>query len=117
MAPRNGIDTVPSVSVVIPTQGTRADLLGVTIETLSEEACVAEIIVVADRTSSDSPLPAGKRRVRVIPSPGTGPNASRQAGLEAAEQQIVLFLDDDVVPEAGLAAGHAGHHAGTRDHL
>jgi glycosyltransferase involved in cell wall biosynthesis len=49
--------------------------------------------------------------VSVIDAPGRGPNSSRQAGLEAASEEVVLFLDDDVLPDPGLAAGHAAHHA------
>ena len=44
-------------------------------------------------------------------TPNGGDAAARSAGVERASGQVVLMLDDDVVPGPGLAAGHAGHHA------
>jgi hypothetical protein len=37
--------------------------------------------------------------------------AAREAGARAADSEIVLFLDDDVLAEPGLVAGHAARHA------
>ena len=40
-----------------------------------------------------------------------GPALARQYGLEAVSGDVVLFLDDDVLPTSALASGHAAHHA------
>ncbi len=106
-----GSDAELSVSVVIPTLGTRPDVLASTITRLSAEPCVRQIVVVGDSTLGHS-LPADRRGVvSLMESPGIGPNASRQTGLDAAREEVVLFLDDDVLPDTGLATGHAAHHA------
>lgn len=98
------------MSVVIPTRGTRLDILASTIERLSAEQCVRQIIVVGDSVVGRS-LPLDGEAVVLVDPPGRGPNSSRQAGLDAARAEVVLFLDDDVLPDPGLAAGHAGQHA------
>lgn len=36
--------------------------------------------------------------------------AGLQAGAELAQGEVLLFVDDDVVPEPGLVAGHAAWH-------
>lgn len=83
------------------------------IERLSAEPCVRQIIVVGSDSVLRS-LPSDQRGlVSLVDAPNRGPNSSRQAGLEAASGDVVLFLDDDVLPDPGLAAGHAAHHAHT----
>jgi hypothetical protein len=39
-----------------------------------------------------------------------GPSFARQQGLEASSGSIVLLLDDDVRPNAGLVSAHAARH-------
>ncbi len=53
---------------------------------------------------------AHDRRVRVIPGPGRGAALARQTGIDAATGDVVLLLDDDVVPEPGLINGHRAAH-------
>lgn len=69
-------------------------------------------VVVVGGAATDRSL-QGERQglVASVDSPGRGPNASRQAGLDAASEEVVLFLDDDVLPDPGLATRHAAHHA------
>jgi glycosyltransferase involved in cell wall biosynthesis len=112
MAPRS--DTANPVSVVIPTQGMRPDILGVTIERLSEEPCVGQIIVVGNSAIDGSLARHDRETVSFVASRGGGPNSCRQAGLEVASEEVVLFLDDDVLPEDGLAAAHSAHHTRTQ---
>ena len=104
-------DAVPSVSAVIPTQGTRPEVLEATIDRLAAEPCVTQIVLVGNAMIG-RPMSGGPGvPVSVMDAPAGGPNAARQAGLDAATEEVVLFLDDDVLPEPGLAAGHAAHHA------
>ncbi|MEP6625606.1 MAG: glycosyltransferase [Acidimicrobiia bacterium] len=78
-----------------------------------------EVVVVADRSRREveqalqSGNPSGDARVRIVDGPGRGPAWARQRGLESVTGDVVLFLDDDVVPSAGLLAGHCQAHATT----
>ncbi|MGZ6897681.1 MAG: glycosyltransferase [Acidimicrobiia bacterium] len=105
-----------TVSVVVPTIG-RAVMVEVVRRTLAQDPL--EVIVVADREPDRvQEMLAGDGldddpRVRVVPGPGRGAAPARQAGVGAAAGDVILFLDDDVVPDPGLVAGHRDAHAGT----
>ncbi len=103
-----------SVSVVIPSVG-RGVLADIVSRALEQDAL--EVIVVADANPDDvrsvlTPwLSTGEQRVRMVAGPGRGVALARQAGVDAARGDIVLLLDDDVVPEPGLLDGHRRVHA------
>ena len=111
----NGSNDDLSISVVIPSvgRGVLADIVG---RALAQNAL--EVIVVADANPDDVHsvlmpwLSAGEERVRMVAGPGRGVALARQTGVEAARGDIVLLLDDDVVPEPGLLEGHRRVHAG-----
>jgi GT2 family glycosyltransferase len=67
----------------------------------------AEIVLV-DNASTDASVAfveAGFPTVRIVRlDSNDGPGAARNAGLQAARTELVLFIDNDVVPEAGCAA-------------
>ncbi|HEX7425328.1 MAG TPA: polysaccharide deacetylase family protein [Terriglobales bacterium] len=48
----------------------------------------------------------------IIEQPNRGQAAAQNAGLRAAEGEVVLFLDDDVLCDPGLVSEHAKAHAG-----
>src|SRR6478672_1663466 len=109
-------ETVGSVSVVVPTIG-RARLADLVAAVLADDA-TTEVVVVADRDRDAveavlAPIPPGGAPVRVIDGPGRGPAAARQRGVEHASGDIVVLLDDDVVPAPGLVGAHRAAHAGT----
>ena len=115
---------VPSLSVVIPSAN-RRELLRSVLAGLAGQRYPAErfeAIVVLDGTSDDSAemlrsidLPF---RVRIIELPGGGIAAARNAGVLAAAEPVVHFLDDDIVPESGCLATHAAaHQRSPRDHV
>jgi glycosyltransferase involved in cell wall biosynthesis len=107
-----------TVSVVIPTYQ-RAEALPEPVERLLADAELHEVVVVVDG-STDATVQwlearaATDRRLRAVVRPNLGIAAARQAGAEAATGDVLLFLDDDVIPEATLAAGHRDHHARRR---
>ena len=75
------------------------------------------MIVVDDGSEDDTATwlaaaaaewPAIKR----VATSGVGSNWARAVGSDHATGDVILFLDDDVVPAPGVVAGHAGHHRG-----
>ncbi len=79
-----------------------------------------EVVIVDD--GSEPPLrpPAGTPLdVRVVRQErrGFGLARARNAGARAAAHGILVFLDGDVIPEAGLLAAHARWHHAVSDAL
>jgi glycosyltransferase involved in cell wall biosynthesis len=99
------------VSVVIPTRRPW-DEWSRSIPLLTSDPVVSEIIVVDDRAGNVEcwSVRYADARVRVVRGGRAGPSAARQAGLEATAGDIVLLLDDDVIPSPGLATAHARRH-------
>ncbi|GGR13171.1 transferase [Actinoplanes ianthinogenes] len=81
------------ISVVIPTVGRPS--LHELLARLDDPDL--EIVVVDDRPD---PEPLTAARGRVIAGPARGPAAARNAGWRAARHEWVVFLDDDVLPDA-----------------
>jgi glycosyltransferase involved in cell wall biosynthesis len=111
--------TSPSVSVLIPTHN-RSERLPTLLDALEAEP-EAEIIVVVNGTPDGSMELLEERAHRdrrlisvFVPTPGKA--AALQSGAERATCEVILMLDDDVVPVPGLVEGHArqhGSHAGS----
>lgn len=102
-------------SVIIPSYNRRATLemvlAGLAAQTLPGERF--EVIVVLDGSSDDSPAmlarwrEAGRiRNLRWIEQPNSGQAAARNNGAEAARAPILVFIDDDVVPEPEMLEAH-----------
>jgi GT2 family glycosyltransferase len=109
--PRQDPDSPPFVSVVVPTIG-RDKLLIKTVEGLLASDYPDFEIVVVDQT----PKPTGevgrfmarhKERVRYIRKERPGLPGARNVGVLAARGQVILFVDDDVIPERRLISAHA----------
>lgn len=113
--------STPTVSVVIPTYN-RLDQLRRTLEALAAQTGLdapPEVVVVSDGSTdgtdeylaSDAvPLP-----VVALRQENAGPAAARNRGVRAATGDVVLFVDDDVVPAPDLVATHLRHHAAAGD--
>jgi GT2 family glycosyltransferase len=55
-------------------------------------------------------------QLRWFPQANRGPAAARNAGIQKAGGEFILFIDDDLVPEPRLLAEHArSHHEARRD--
>jgi GT2 family glycosyltransferase len=102
----------PTISIVIPTYERGPTLLDSLQKLLALELAAEEIVVV-DQTP-DHPEAvrvrlaeldlAGDIRWLRLPEPSI-PAAMNQ-GLLASKSEVVLFLDDDIVPDAQLVEGH-----------
>lgn len=108
-------DAEPVLSVVVPTYE-RRDRLERVLRSLSEQVIDEpfEVIVVSDGSTDgtdeflrgpDVPLP-----VVALTQSNQGPAAARNAGVERAHGELVVFVDDDVVAEPDLLSAHLRAH-------
>lgn len=106
----------PQLSIVIPTlgrHGTLARVLGRLERQTSDEAF--EVLVVVDDEETDlaavdTALADRSFPIRRLARPRPGASAARNTGWRAAESALVLFLDDDVLPEPQLLSEHLAWH-------
>lgn len=115
-AARNGqVDAAPTVSVIVPTAG-RAEPLRRCLGALAaqDEQHPSFEVVVVDDTPKDHPgvsraHPTGLD-VCFVDGGGVGAAAARNVGAEAARGHLLLFLDDDLVPQPQLVERHVRRH-------
>lgn len=109
--PGIGPESLPSISVVVPTHNRCAELAEL-LDALLWEPGAGEIVVVADACTDGTASMLAHRsaadpRVRpLLLHENVGQFAARRLGVERASQPFVLALDDDVVPEPGVVDGH-----------
>ncbi|MYC09834.1 MAG: glycosyltransferase [Holophagales bacterium] len=112
----------PPLSVVVPCfdapEALELTLAG--LEGQSYQKDRFEVIVVDDGSSPPLAVPGSTPLdVRLVrrEARGFGLAAARNAGARAAAHDILVFLDGDVIAEAGLLAAHARWHQGVADAL
>ena len=108
----------PTVTVVIPTRNRSRSLIR-TIDALHKQTIPPasfQVIVVMDGCTDDTEglLAAYDtnlivKRLTIAPGP-RGPAFARNLGARAATGEVILFLDDDVVPEPQLIQEHLKMH-------
>lgn len=108
-----------SVSVVVPTYR-RRHVLERLLPPLLDDPATLEVVVVVDGCNDGSfellqRLATQDARIVPVRIENRGPAGARQAGVEVARGDIVLFLDDDVVAAPGLVTGHARRHHADQD--
>jgi glycosyltransferase involved in cell wall biosynthesis len=102
--------SVPTASIVIPTRD-RPDYLAVALASIAPQARAAgaEVIVVDDGNDEATASVATAGGARLVLSRGRGANAARNAGISAAQGDLLVLLDDDVdAPSGWLEAVLAG---------
>jgi len=90
------------ISVVIPTRDRPASLARSLRALARQDAKGLEIVVVDDGSRDREAVSRATRSaagVRLIRLAGVGPASARNAGARAAEEDVVLFTDDDCEPE------------------
>jgi GT2 family glycosyltransferase len=105
----------PEISLIIPTLG-RLTLLQRGLERLSGQRGNFEVVIAADARHDGLPELDGLLEERAFPVRRVqagipGASAARNAGWRAARTSLLLFLDDDILPEAGLVRQHLDWHA------
>ena len=98
---------MPATSIVIPAY--RApDYLDVTLRSIAPqaEAAGAEIIVVSDGPDAANAAVADRHGARLVTLPvHAGLNTARNAGIDAARSDLIMFIDQDVdAPNGWLEA-------------
>jgi GT2 family glycosyltransferase len=113
-----------NVTAVLPTKN-RAALLADTVRALLAQTIVPDEIIVVDQSATEegrrlvselvAALPAERRPalVYVWDREINGAAAARNAGLDLARGDIVVFVDDDVVPAHDVIARLLDHYART----
>lgn len=109
------------VSAVVPTKN-RATLLGETVRALLGQTVVPDEILVIDQSATDEGRSLVRELVAATPrerhpdlvylwDPSiNGAAAARNTGLDLARGDIVVFIDDDVVPAADVLERLLAHY-------
>ena len=105
-----------AASVVIPTYN-RAPYLSRVLDALERQDVPAgtfEVIVTDDGSTDGTASVLAKMTsypLTTVTQPNAGPAAARNAAIERASGDIVLFIDDDVIPASDLMRQHLRAHA------
>jgi glycosyltransferase involved in cell wall biosynthesis len=113
---------MPEISVVIPTYN-RSDTLRHVIPSLLSQSVPPSSyeLLVCDSNSNDgtaeflASVGLEHPNVRHLPGSYTGRAMARNAGVHAAEGDVVLFNDSDIIADPGLIEAHAIHHRAERN--
>src|SRR5688500_8437178 len=100
---------LPSVAVVVPTAGRRPQLVLAVVRNALADSATSELIVVVDGGSPATMRALGQvaePRLQILPFSATEPQhhrgqEARDYGVRAARSELILALDDDVVPRPG----------------
>jgi len=103
-----------TITLAIQTHDRAAGLRRVVDAALADDA--DEVLVLVNGCTQGSaprlaPLAAADRRLRIVESERTLLDPARERLVREAGGDVVLLLDDDVLAEPGLAAGHRAAHA------
>ena len=109
-----------AASIVLPSHGRRESLLRV-LRALAQQQAPAdtfEVVVICDGDVDGSAVACLELAqelpyaLRVFQQTNLGPAATRNRGVELARAPLIIFLDDDVVPDEQLIAAHLAAQQG-----
>ena len=108
----------PTISVVIPTynrcHSLKITLIGLSAQTYPRD--LYEVIVVSDGCTDNTESvvkeykSVNQNAVQYINQINSGPASARNRGVSAANNDIIVFLDDDVEPVPQFLERHASRH-------
>lgn len=105
--------STPPLSVVIPTYRRAALATAVVDASLAQIDHEDEVIVVDDGSDDGTEIVLGRiadPRLRIISQANQGAGAARNNGAALAKHDLILFIDDDEVPEPGCIEAHRRAH-------
>jgi GT2 family glycosyltransferase len=101
------------LSIIVPTRS-RPQLLEKKLRALEAPAPPFEVLVIVDDPNDASWAFLAEYRppypLRAFQGPGQGPAAARNLGASMARGSVLLFSDDDVIPQPGWVAAHVAVH-------
>ncbi len=113
---------MPEISVVVPTYNRLETLEYVLPTLLAQNLARSEFeVLVCDSNSTDGTAEFLARvqtehtNVRYLPGAYSGRAAARNAGIAAAQGEVVLFNDSDIFASPDLLAQHLRHHRGAHN--
>ena len=107
-----------AISVVVPTFN-RKDNLKRTLDGLARQEMDPsrfEVVVVSDGSTDGTDewlsevVDGYPFRLRPVRQANSGPAVARNRGIEEAEGDVIVFVDDDIEPQPELLARHLAHH-------
>jgi O-antigen biosynthesis protein len=99
---------LPPCSVVVPTRGGRPRLRETLRAVLVQSPAPAEVIVVESGGSTvEAAALCAELGITYLAEPRGGESRARNLGARHAEAEVVLFTDDDAIPEPGWLAALA----------
>ena len=110
----SGPTTPPSVSVIVASRGRPENLVRL-IPIVLAEGSVRHVVVVVDGEDEESMVVLSSLQPRFdrlvfAQIPRSGQLQALETGVRLTDAEVVLLLDDDVIPAPGLAAAHARGH-------
>jgi peptidoglycan/xylan/chitin deacetylase (PgdA/CDA1 family)/glycosyltransferase involved in cell wall biosynthesis len=106
------------LSVMVPTHNRRDVLVSRTLPAMFNQDTPAddyEIVVVVDGSTDGTAEALRQLRppcsLRIIEQPNRGPSAARNNGIQAAQGDLLLFIDDDIICGPHLFQQHIQAHA------
>jgi GT2 family glycosyltransferase len=112
---------MPEISVVVPTYNRLETLEYVLPTLLAQDLAPSQFeVLICDSMSTDGTAEfLAKTReshpnLRHLPGPYTGRAAARNAGIDAAQGEVVLFNDSDIFASPDLLSQHLRHHRAQR---
>ena len=114
----------PRLTVVVPSYNRRGPLRDALLS-LSRQSYpphMFEVVAVVDGSTDGSAELARSLdtpyELRVVEQENRGPASSRNRGAREAREELLVFLDDDLLPETQCLAAHvAGHESGGPEHV
>lgn len=104
------------VDIIIPTFN-RAKLVTNVLDCLSKQTVKDFRVIMVNDGSTDETkkvlekyTEGSQLEIIILNTPNGGRSKARNIGVETSDREIILFLDDDMLPEESFVSKHLNHH-------